>query len=164
VLIAPQASFQIASERLDCPSETDPASFGSDEVAIRIVTVPVGLDLTPGATMGALGSAVAVALGLGASWAAAIAAAVALAFNFFVALWAPADLIIQDADGFTTLDLANLTSAVTPAPGVREYASDGGIKVKVEPVTKDVQYREQRQYISDAEDSRYLITLRYNRF
>ncbi|KJS10144.1 MAG: hypothetical protein VR67_19375 [Peptococcaceae bacterium BRH_c8a] len=237
VLVSPEVNFQIASERLDVPSETDPEFFGSDEVAIRIVTVPVGLDLTPGemnttsfrfgdvdsgenrdmsrvlfqglaggiagvtltiigfevddedafqqqiedfedafalvlksewdaiaASLGGLGSAVAVALGLGASWAAAIAAAITLAFNFFVALWAPADLIIEDADGFTKLDLANLTSAITPAPAVREYTSNGDIEVKVEPVSKNVQYRERREYVSDTEDSRYQITLRYNRF
>ncbi|MTI85144.1 MAG: hypothetical protein FH756_14925 [Firmicutes bacterium] len=237
VLVAPDVNFQLASERLDIPSETDPEFFGSDEVAIRVVTVPVGPDLTPGemnttgfrfgdvdsgehrdmsrvlfqgragdiagatltivgfevddedafqqqiqdfedafaliiksewdaiaGALGGLGAGVAAALGLGAAWASAIAAAVTLAFNFFVALWAPADLIIEDFDGFTTLDLANLTSATSPPPAVEEFTSTGGIEVTIEPVSKNVQYREMRDYHSEAEDSRYQIILRYNRF
>jgi hypothetical protein len=46
----------------------------------------------------------------------AIAAAVVLAIDVFVALWAPADLIIEDAIGPTTLDLVELTSVNCRCP------------------------------------------------
>jgi hypothetical protein len=42
------ATFQIASETLHAVKETAPAFFGSDEVGISIVAIPVGPDLTPG--------------------------------------------------------------------------------------------------------------------
>lgn len=61
-------------------------------------------------SVGSAGGLVAVALGLSSAWAAAIAAAITLAINIFVALWAPATLIIEDAAAFTALDLATLTS------------------------------------------------------
>jgi uncharacterized membrane protein YphA (DoxX/SURF4 family) len=110
--------------------------------------------------VGALGGAVALALGLSSAWAAAISTAVALAINVFVALWAPADLIIEDAAAFTMLDLALLTGINFPPPPEVEFTSPGDIKVKVVPVSKGVQYRERREYRSNAE---YHITLRYNR-
>lgn len=235
-VVAPEtASFQIASERLDCLDETDPDFFGSDEVAIRIRTIPIGLDLTPGAivennfrfddvdsddtrvmnrvlfsqssvagvslaflgfevddedtftkqiqsfsdayvnilksswdviagTIGGIGGATALALGLAASWAGAIAAAITFVIDLFVAWWAPADLIIEDSASFLASDLAALTGANFPPPPVGEFTSAGGIKVRVEPVSKDVQYTEHRDYRSDDEGSHYRITLRYNRF
>jgi hypothetical protein len=42
------ARFQIASEMLNAREETSPASFGSDEVSIRILAVPLLADLTSG--------------------------------------------------------------------------------------------------------------------
>ena len=102
-------------------------------------------------------------LGLGAPWAAAIAAAIAFAINAFVALWAPADLIIEDTASFTTLDLAALTSVNFPSPPVVEFTSAGDIDVKVVPVSKGVEYIERREYRSNEEDSEYHITLRYSR-
>jgi hypothetical protein len=83
----------------------------------------------------------------------AIAIVVVLAIAFFVAVWAPADLIIEDASAsFTTLDLAALTSPNFPPPPVVEFTSAGDIKVKIEPVNKGAaQYRERR------------LLLRYNR-
>src|SRR5260221_547801 len=94
----------------------------------------------------------------------AIAAVVALAVIVFLALWAPADLIIEDELGFTAVDLAALTSANFPAPALATYKTHGGIEVNVTPVDKGpLQYRERREYVSEDEDSRYEITLRYNR-
>ena len=43
------------------------------------------------------------------------------------------------------------------------YINGSRIDVKIVPVSKDVQYRERREYRSDDEDNDYRITLRYNR-
>ena len=102
--------------------------------------------------------------GLAGAIAGAIAIAVVLAIDVFVALWAPADLIIEDAIGPTTLDLVQLTSVNFPLPLPSEHITPQGIQVKVTPLDKiPQQYRERREYISDDEDSRYEIVLRYNR-
>jgi hypothetical protein len=102
--------------------------------------------------------------GLAGAIAAAIAIAVVLAIDVFVALWAPADLIIEDAIGPTTLELVELTSVNFPLPLPSEHVTPQGIKVKVTPLEKiPQQYREKREYASDDEESRYEIVLRYNR-
>jgi hypothetical protein len=81
-----------------------------------------------------------------------------------LAAWAPADLLIEDSLRFTLSDLDALTSADLPLPVVAQYISQQGIKVKIVPLEKiPTQYRERREYRSDAEDSRYEIVLRYNR-
>jgi hypothetical protein len=92
-----------------------------------------------------------------------IAAAILLAVVAIVALWAPADLIIEDSIGLSVVELASLTSANFPIPQEIEYSTGGEIDVKVVPVSKGVQYRERREYRSDDEDSEYHIILRYNR-
>jgi hypothetical protein len=231
------ARFQIASELLNAREETSPASFGSDEVSIRILAVPLLADLTSGEVQEATfrfgdvdggeqrdmtrvlfsqqGNIAGVALsivgfeidsedafkrqidsfsaafidivkqewdfikaklaavggyealkGLGVKGyiALAIAAAITLAVDVFVALWAPADLIIEDALGLTTADLGTLTNANFPAPIVAEHTTAGDINVTVTPLDKrPQQFRERRAYRSDDEDSRYEIDLRYNR-
>ena len=48
VLLPSSARFQIASETLHCREETSPASFGSDEVGLNILGVPLFPDLTGG--------------------------------------------------------------------------------------------------------------------
>lgn len=97
-------------------------------------------------------------------WAIAIAIAVTIAIDFFVALWAPADLIIEDSIGLSVVDLAQLTSPDFPAPADLAYTTDGDIDVKRESLEKlPTQYREQRSYHSDDEDSNYQLTLRFNR-
>ena len=94
----------------------------------------------------------------------AIAAAVVLVVILFLAAWAPADPIIADSIGFTANDLAALTSADFPLPQQSEYPSEHDIMVKVFPLEKTpTQYKERREYVSEAEESRYEITLRYNR-
>ncbi len=236
------ARFQIVSETLHARAETSPARFGSDEVGIKILAVPLFPDLTAGEVQipnggspirfgdvdsgetramehllfahqqpilgGALSilgfevdgedafeqqidsftdafieilkielefikdhlkEAAAIAeklagLGLAGAIAGAIAVAVVLAISVFVALWAPADLIIEDTIGPTVGDLVTLTSVNFPLPAPSEHITGGGIRVKVTPLEKITQqYRERREYISDDEDSRYEIVLRYNR-
>lgn len=228
------ATFQIATERLKADEETSPSYLGSDEVAVRVLAIPVAPDLSVGEVIehnwrfgdvdsgetrdmsrvifeqsevggvslsiigfevddedafekqitdlsdayvevlssqwntiaGAVGTAgglIAGAIGLSYAWSLAIAAAITLAIDLLVALWAPADLIIEDAAAFTALDLAMRLSPNFPPPPVLELTSAGGIDVKVEPVSKDVQYIERRKYVSDEEESEYHITLRYSR-
>jgi len=94
----------------------------------------------------------------------AIAAAVVLVVILILAAWAPADLLIEDSLGFTLSDLDVLTNTDLPLPEVAQYVSQQGIKVKAIPLEKvPTQYRERREYVSDEEDSRYEIVLRYNR-
>jgi hypothetical protein len=53
---------------------------------------------------------------------------------------------------------------VCPQCGAPEHITPQGIKVKVTPLEKiPQQYREKREYVSDDEESRYEIVLRYNR-
>jgi hypothetical protein len=95
---------------------------------------------------------------------AGIAAALLLAAVAIVAAWAPADLIIADSFGFTLGDLDALTSVNFPMPETASFVTEHGLKVTVTPLGKvPTEYRERREYRSDAEDSRYEITLRYNR-
>jgi hypothetical protein len=94
----------------------------------------------------------------------AIAAAVVLVVILILAAWAPADLLIEDSLGFTLSDLDILTNTDLPLPEITQYVSQQGIKVKATPLEKvPTQYRELREYVSDEEDSRYEIVLRYNR-
>jgi hypothetical protein len=110
------------------------------------------------------------------TWAAAIAGILAGAIQFFIALWAPPDPLIEDVVGFTVGDLAALTSINFPAPLPQGPTESPvlGIKVTVQPCdpgpdnpecTGDAkvpfQYRERRVY--DPDDGTYQITLRYNR-
>jgi hypothetical protein len=235
VIPSSTSRFQIASETLRCHEETSPASFGSDEVGIKIIAVPLFLDLTAGEVQEPNGGEpirfgnvdsgnergmdhllfshqqpiVGVALSIRGfevdgeeafereieDWTeifvdilkdqlkialenlatvqkivemigyfyAAIAALVVLAIDLFVALWAPADPIIEDIIGPTVDDLVQLTSTNFPMPLPSEHVTPQGIKVKVTPLEKvPGQYREKREYISDDEESRYEIVLRYN--
>jgi hypothetical protein len=238
ILVIPPATarFQIASETLHCVEETSPASFGSDEVGIKILAIPLLPNLTPGETqepnggepirfddvdsgderamdhllfshqqqiiglamsirgfevdgedafkkeiedwtkifvdilkdqldfvMKHLEDFSTVAAKIGAVYS-IIAAVVVLAIDLFVALWAPADPIIEDMIGPTVQDLIQLTNVNLPMPLPSEHLAPTGIKVKVTPLEKiPQQYREMREYISDDEDSRYQIVLRYNR-
>ena len=238
--VAPPSSarFSIAAELLDCRKETAPASFGSDEVGLRFLAVPLLADLSTGALQTTtrrfgdvdsgdsrridrvffqsqqpiLGVALTVlghevdgeeaynnmvtsvsdlfvdlvkeqalfakdalkAAGIGASQLAGlgttgaivvgIAIAITLAVDLIIALWAPADLIIEDPSGYALLDLAERTGADFPAPTTPAFRTEGGIDVKVTPVEKiPLQYRERREYASSDEESRYAIVYRFNR-
>jgi hypothetical protein len=244
VVLPATARFQISSETLYAREETSPASFGSDEVRVRVSAFPITATLTdlilgdeqrfdspefedvdsgetrdmtavlfhqdapitgiamvvtgyeidsekayreqinsftdaflhylkialaaivpePGAGAVALGLKGLIELGLAHPIILAIAAAVTLAVITFVSLWAPADLIIEDSLGLTTLDLAHLTNANLPLPPSSTHTSQQGIKVNVAPLEKITnQYHERREYVSDDEESRYEITYRINR-
>jgi hypothetical protein len=241
---APTARFRISSEKLICRQETSPASFGSDEVRVRVRAYPVianGSELTLGeeqlydspefgnldshndramaatlfeqagpidgvfltltayeidsdkayreqidsftkaflhylkialALIGGAITASAIAVGakqllamaLAHPVILAIAAAVVLVVLLVLATWAPADLLIEDALGFTLADLDDLTHADRPMPVIGPYMTQQGLKVTVTPQEKaPTQYKEYREYRSDAEDSRYGVVLRYNR-
>lgn len=229
------AEFQIASEEIHAKKETAIARFGSDEVGLRILSVPILADNTLGSMQtpvdvrfgdvdsgdtrdlsrvliresGLSGVSIAIigfeidserafenqidsfteafvdilkrvwdqikeeasgaAAGIVKKYgvkgiiAVAIAAAAALVIIAIAALWAPADLIIEDHIGYATVDLAELTNANFPAPPEFEYTSTGGIDVKIVTISKGVQYRERREYRSDEENSEYHLKLRYNR-
>lgn len=238
VLPPDTATFQISGETLECVKETAAPIFrnlGSDEVALRVISIPILPDLTPEdmdiennfrfgnvdsgntrelnrlifqrdntggvaiviagfevddedvfekqitdfsdayvevlqsnwatltAGVGATGGAVALALGLSSAWATAIALSISTAINVFVALWAPADLIIEDSIGLTAFDLAMLTSPNFPMRPEVSFTSAGAIDVNIVPVSKSTQYLERREYTSEEEDSEYHIFLRFNR-
>jgi len=94
----------------------------------------------------------------------AIVAAAALAVTIVLAVWAPADIIISDSISFTATELAALTSAAAPMPAPSTHEAQDGITVKVTPLSMNpTQYRENREYISAKEESRYELVLRYNR-
>jgi len=241
---SPTSRFRIASETLAARQETSPASFGSDEVRVRIRAYPIIASLTDltlgdeqafdspefedvdsgdvrqmqavlfeqsspidGLVMTIMGfeidsekayreqinsftdaflhylkitlAGIAAAISAGAFTVGvkdllkfalshpiilAIAVAVVLVVILILAAWAPADLLIEDALGFTLSDLDALTNTDLPLPEVAPYVSQQGIKVKATPLEKvPTQYRERREYVSDEEDSRYEIVLRYNR-
>ena len=120
------------------------------------------------AAVSALGGAAALAhLGWYGALLIGIAVAVTLAIDLIVALWAPADLIIQDALGLTISDLAALTSVNAPAPAPASFTTEDDIVVNVNktipPLKLPLEYHETREYVSDDQDSRYELTYRYNR-
>ena len=94
----------------------------------------------------------------------AIAAVLAIAVIAIVARWAPADLIMDDAIGFSVIELAELTNVGTPSPTITTATSPQGLEVVRTPLEKiALTYREFREYVSDDEDSRYEVYLRFNR-
>ena len=108
----------------------------------------------------------------------AVAAGLTFAINSIVALWAPADLIIEDASAISFLPMAERTNLNFPNPPIQEYESSRGIGVTAEPCedTEDrdrpeceasakapQQYRERREYNGGNRGSDYQITLRYRR-
>lgn len=94
----------------------------------------------------------------------AIAATVVLVVILIPAAWAPADLLVEDSLGFTLSDLDAVTNTDLPLPEIAQHVSQQGVKVKATPLEKvPTQYRERREYVSDEEDRRYEIVLRYNR-
>jgi hypothetical protein len=241
VIASPDTTFTIASEELHCVDETSPASFGSDEIGLRIVTLPIELngtlgemlehkfgsgslgifeDIDSGETrdisrvllsrnniagvamaiigyevdsesayrdqvqgfvdaflyvmkssiqavanllVGAVTTLVGVALGLSAALIGAISAAIVAAIVLFVAIWAPADLVMEDIVGLSVLDLDELTSPNYQPRPTANYTTGGNIAVTVEAASKIVEYIEHRLYHSDDEGSRYRISLRYSR-
>ncbi len=94
----------------------------------------------------------------------AIGAAILLGIDLLVAWWAPADPIMSDVVGIDLLELAALTSPSLPAPAQSTHAGTSGIVVTRLPGDKiPQQYSERRQHVSDEEDSRYVLHMRYTR-
>jgi len=116
------------------------------------------------ASLSTVGSAIAVAAGLGAYWATAIASLVTLAIGIIFAIWAPADLVIEDPMGLTSLQLDQMTNANFPPPPDGNYRTADGIDVRTRVVAKMAnQCLEERVYRSSSENSRYCMTLQYTR-
>ena len=88
-----------------------------------------------------------------------------LAIDVFVALWAPADLIIEDAIGPTTLGSGGVDQRQLPAALAHRACHPPRHQGEGDSSREDFteKYREKREYISDDEESRYEIVLRYNR-
>jgi hypothetical protein len=129
---------------------------------VKLALAAIGAGV--GAAALAIGLKDLLALGLAHPIVLLIAAAIVVAVIVFLAWWAPADPIICDTIGLTVADLAELTSVDVPMPAPTEYPVQSGITVKVTPLERTpTQYREQREYVSSKEDSRYQIVLRYNR-
>jgi hypothetical protein len=129
---------------------------------LKLALAAIGTGL--GAAALAIGIKDLLALGLAHPIVLLIAAAIVVTVLLFLANWAPADQIIDDSIGLTAFDLTALTSVEVPLPAPSEYVTHSGIRVLVTPLEKvPTQYRERREYISDKEDSRYEIVLRYNR-
>lgn len=113
---------------------------------------------------GAIAAAAGATFAVGTLIVGAVAAVLANAVAFFYALWAPADPIIEDAIGLTLVQLADLTSNSGPVPPQTTTFTPEDIKVIVDSLEKNVEFRQLRGYISEAEESLYQIILRYSRF
>lgn len=95
---------------------------------------------------------------------ASIAVGVTLAIDLIIAAWAPADLIIEDPNGYSLGDLAQLTSPNFDFPPKLHFTTVGGIVVDTTPLEKlATQYKEKRNYYSEDESSAYEIFYRVNR-
>ena len=71
---------------------------------------------------------------------------------------------MDDAIGFSMIELAELTNLGAPSPGISKHRSPQDLEVVVTPLGKTaLTYREFREYVADEEDSRYELFLRYNR-
>lgn len=119
--------------------------------------VKAGLAAAGGASLlGKLGPYGWIAIGIGA--------VVTAGIDLIIALWAPADLIIEDSLGYSTADLTALTSANFPPPADVSYVTPGQITVNPQLVEKiPLQYRVRHDYVDEDEDARYDVTYRVNR-
>ena len=119
--------------------------------------ITAGLSAAGGiAAIAKLGPYAWIAIGIGALVTAGI--------DLIIALWAPADLIIEDSLGYSTGDLTALTSENYPAPSISSYVTAGKITVNPQFVDKiPLQYRVRHDYVDQDEDTRYDITYRINR-
>jgi hypothetical protein len=243
VIPPPTARFQIVTEKIRARAETAPSSFGSDEVGLHTIAVPLLADGNFGGVQEQtfqdiqdvefdsgtsrditriifkhnqpiMGMALSVlgyeidsqraydeqirssteyfvdlvkeqaelvkdvlqilkAAGINileSGWTgaalAAIGIGVTLGVDILIALWAPADLIIQDSFGLTVTDLAALTGVNSPAPEPHSFETEDNIVVNVNTITPlklPFEYHETREYVSSDEESRYELTYRFNR-
>ena len=71
---------------------------------------------------------------------------------------------MDDAIGFSVIELAELTNVDLPTGGITLHQSPQDLEVVVTPLGKTaLTYREFREYVAEEEDSRYEVYLRYNR-
>lgn len=95
------------------------------------------------------------------------AAGIVVAFDLLLAIWGPADPIIDDLIDLSAIDLDRLVSPATPIPAASSYASQLHLRVNVNrtppPPKLPFQYTELREYLSAPELSRYELTYQYNR-
>jgi len=121
-------------------------------------------DKLKGEVTGAAGAAIEALGFVKGGIAAAIGGLFGIAVIAVVARWAPADLIMEDALGFSATELTALTNAGLPTGGITKHRSSQDIEVVVTPQEKSaLTYREIREYVADDEGSHYMVFLRYNR-
>lgn len=96
-----------------------------------------------------------------------IGAAIALALEGIYLLWAPCDLIIEDVIALSASDLMMRTEVTVPPPPPSTSTTENGIEVRVNltisPVKSPYEYKETREYVCEAEDSRYELIYKYTR-
>lgn len=97
-----------------------------------------------------------------------IAAGAVVAFDALLALWGPADPIMDDMIDLSAVELDQLCSPATPVPSFSSYASQLHLRVNVNreapPMKQPFQYFEYREYLSAPELSNYRLLFQYNRF
>ncbi|HEV2818101.1 MAG TPA: hypothetical protein VGW40_12870 [Allosphingosinicella sp.] len=125
------------------------------------------IDLVESQWQAIVGVGLSTIIGLIGIKVAAIGAAILAAADVLIALWAPADPIIEDAIGLSIIDLERLTNISVPPPPASFHTSANGINVNVnvpeEPEKVPFQYKETREYRCAAEGSKYDLRYRYNR-
>ena len=156
----------VFGDEIDSQRFYDKEVTSQTEFFVELVVVEAVAIAGAAKALGALGVTLA-ALSTAEIAALIVAAIVLLAIDIIAAFWAPADPIIRDTIGLSVTDLANLTSANSPAPDPRTFSTENGIIVNVNkgipPIKLPLEYHETREYVSDDQDSRYEITYRYNR-
>jgi hypothetical protein len=149
--------------------EIDSEKFYSSEMTSRLALfgAVIAAEFAAAGTAFKIVGLTLATMSTGALIATGAAAAVLVAIAIAVAIWAPADPLIRDAMGFSINDLATLTNVSIPAPERRTFTSTEEIVVHVNtaipPKKAPFQYHENREYVSDQEDSRYGLVYRFNR-
>lgn len=90
------------------------------------------------------------------------------ASNLISTIWGPADIVIDDRITLTRQDFVELTDMRIPAPPIYPelpaYTTYKGIEVRrISSVKNSTGYIEERKYLSNDEESAYVIRLKYTR-
>ncbi|WP_419955173.1 hypothetical protein ACN6MT_06310 [Neobacillus niacini] len=125
---------------------------------------------TIGSVTTGVGTAIAAAAGATLAVGSIVVGAVALVVTAYVAtfyaMWAPADLLIDDSISLTLLDLATLTDLTSPLPVETIAITNREILKIVTPLSKaGFTYDELRAYAAPAPEGggAYEITFKYSR-
>ncbi|MEO0600189.1 MAG: hypothetical protein AAF211_02065, partial [Myxococcota bacterium] len=120
--------------------------------------------------VGALTKAGVTAAGGSPALAEVAGKAIEQAFIVIVAVWAPADPVIEDAAGLSHRTMSQLTSLNFELPEPTAMQTSMGIDASAapceecdDPAKLHHQYLERRRYRSDDQGSTYEIVIRYNR-